>query len=117
MRKILNEIKCILYIALDKALFFIQKVSIFFLFLDENICCGKSLEAPQGASNEYPQHMFSSRNKKNINLLPTLIRTYMYVYVILACRINDLPVSGQCDWTACHPTCLTCDISLRHYLN
>ena len=38
-----------------------------FLFLDENICCGHSLEAPRrGASNEYPQHMFSSRNKKNI---------------------------------------------------
>ena len=38
---------------------------IFFLFLHENICCGYSLEAPQrGASNEYPQHMFSWRNKK-----------------------------------------------------
>ena len=45
-----------LTIALDKALFFNQKVSIFFLFLNENICCGYSLEAPQrGASNEYPQ--------------------------------------------------------------
>ena len=33
----------------------------------ENICCGYSLEVPQrGASNEYSQHMFSSRNKKNI---------------------------------------------------
>ena len=30
-----------------------------FLFLHENICCGYSLEAPrQGASNEYPQHVF-----------------------------------------------------------
>ena len=29
-----------------------------------NICfCGEN----QGASNEYPQHMFSWRNKKNIN--------------------------------------------------
>ena len=37
-------------IALDKALFH-QKVSIFFLFLDKNICCGYSLEAPwRGAS-------------------------------------------------------------------
>ena len=35
------------------------------LFLHENICCGYSLEAPrQGASNEYPQHMFSWRKKK-----------------------------------------------------
>ena len=39
-----------------------------FLFLNKNICCGYSLEAPQwGASNEYPQHMFLLRNKKNID--------------------------------------------------
>ena len=36
-----------------------------------------SLEAPQqGASNEYPQHMFSSRNKKNIMWIPSLICSY-----------------------------------------
>ena len=41
---------------------------IFFLFLDENICCWYSLEAPRrGTSNEYPQHMFSLRNKKDIS--------------------------------------------------
>ena len=52
--------KIIINIALDKVLFLNQKVSIFFLFLNENICCGYSLEAPRrGASNEYPQHMFS----------------------------------------------------------
>ena len=40
---------------------------IFFLFLNENICCGYSLEAPRcGASNEYPQHMILLRNKKDI---------------------------------------------------
>ena len=33
-----------------------------------------SLEAPQqGTSNEYPDHMFSWRSKKNIYLIPTLI--------------------------------------------
>ena len=33
-----------------------------------NICCGYALEVPcSGATNEYPQHMFSWRNKKNIN--------------------------------------------------
>ena len=38
----------------------------FFLFLHKNICYGYSLEARQsGTSNEYPQHMFSWRNKKN----------------------------------------------------
>ena len=42
-------------IALVKALFSTN----IFLFLDENICC-------RGASNEYPQHMFLSQNKKNI---------------------------------------------------
>ena len=41
----------------------------FFLFLDEYICCRYSLEAPrQGASNEYPQHMFLLRNKKDISI-------------------------------------------------
>ena len=52
-----------------------------FLCFKENICCGYSLEAHQshmlwysleapqwGASNEYPQHMFSLKNKKNIYL-------------------------------------------------
>ena len=44
-------------------------IHIFFLFLDENIRCGYSLEAPwRGASNEYPQHMFPSRNKKDISI-------------------------------------------------
>ena len=41
----------------------------FFLFLHENVCCGYSLEAPtRGASNEYPQHFFPWRNKKNISI-------------------------------------------------
>ena len=34
-----------------------------------NICC-------RGASNAYPQHIFSSRNMKTIYLIPTLIKTY-----------------------------------------
>ena len=46
-------------IILGKTLFQ-EKKMIFFLFLQENIRCGYSLEAPRrGASNEYPQHMFS----------------------------------------------------------
>ena len=36
----------------------------------QNIDCGYSLELPQrGGSNEYPQSMFSSKNKKN-NVYP-----------------------------------------------
>ena len=62
------------YIALDKALFFHQKMSIFFLFLNENICCGYSLQGPhRGTSNEYPQHTFLGSNKKTIYLIPTFI--------------------------------------------
>ena len=39
-----------------------------FLISPQNIGCGYSLEVPrQGASNEYPQHMFVWRNRKNIN--------------------------------------------------
>ena len=42
-------------------------IHIFFLFLHKNICCGYSLEVPhRSASNEYPQHMFLCKNKKNI---------------------------------------------------
>ena len=42
---------------------------IFSLFLYKNICCGYSLEAPRwDASNEYPQHMFLWRNKKDIGI-------------------------------------------------
>ena len=45
------------------------EVPMFFLFLHENICCGYSLEVPRrGTSNEYPQHIFSWRNKKNTNV-------------------------------------------------
>ena len=59
---------------LDKMLFFNPKVLIFFLFLHENISCGYPSEATRrGASNEYLQHMFSWRNKKNIYLIPILI--------------------------------------------
>ena len=42
-----------------------------FLFLQENICYGYSLEVPQwGTSNEYPQHMFFWKSKeKNSNTI------------------------------------------------
>ena len=60
--------------ALVKMLFFNPKLLIYFFFLDQNVCCGYSIELPQpGASNEYPQCMFSWGKKKNIYLIPTLI--------------------------------------------
>ena len=50
---------------------------IFFLFLHENIYCGYSLEAPHwGTSNEYQQHMFLWRNKKNIMWILPFICSY-----------------------------------------
>ena len=45
--------------------FQIKTLDIFLIF-SQNIDCGCSLEPPlQGGSNEYPQSMFFSRNKKN----------------------------------------------------
>ena len=42
----------------------------------QNIDCGYSLELPRwGNSNEYPQSMFLSRNKKN-NIYPSKLQFY-----------------------------------------
>ena len=39
---------------------------IFFLIFAQNIDCGYTLKPPRrGGSNEYPQSMFFSKNKKN----------------------------------------------------
>ena len=46
------------------------KILIFFHISAQNIYCWYSLEPPRrGGSNEYPQSMFLSRNKKN-NVYP-----------------------------------------------
>ena len=53
--------------ALVKAFFQPKSADMFSYFSKKNICSGYSLEAPRrGASNEYPQHMFSWKNKKNV---------------------------------------------------
>ena len=50
--------------------FQIKNSNIFFHIFARNIDCGYSLEPPhRGGSNEYPQSMFLSRNKKN-NVYP-----------------------------------------------
>ena len=41
-----------------------KNVGIFLIFA-QNIDCGYSLEPHRGGSNEYPQSMFWSKNKKN----------------------------------------------------
>ena len=49
---------------------FSDKNSNIFHISAQNMDCGYSLEPPRrGGSNEYPQSMFSSRNKKN-NVYP-----------------------------------------------
>ena len=65
------------------------KILLYFLFLHKNIYCGYSFEAPQrGASNEYPQHMFSLRNKINIYMTSILIWSSDYLCAIFALRLE-----------------------------
>ena len=50
--------------------FQIKKKSDIFQISAQNIYCGYSLEPPRrGGSNQYPQYMFLSKNKKN-NVYP-----------------------------------------------
>ena len=59
-------------------------------FLNENICCGYSLEGPRrGASNEYPQRMFLLRNKKDIRIF------YQQPYLLLWLRTHN----GLCSFS------------------
>ena len=45
---------------------FQYKFCFIFLIFAQNINCGYTLEPPRrGGSNEYPQYMFWSKNKKN----------------------------------------------------
>ena len=53
------------FLALKIENFQLKNVDIFLIFA-QNIDCGYSLEPPRrGGSNEYPQSMFWSKNKKN----------------------------------------------------
>ena len=57
----------------NKQIFYLEKIENFqlknidiFLIFAQNIDCGYTLEPPRrGGSNEYPQSMFWSKNKKN----------------------------------------------------
>ena len=53
------------FLALKIEIFQLKNFDIFLIFA-QNIDCGYTLEPPQrGGSNEYPQSMFWSKNKKN----------------------------------------------------
>ena len=55
---------------------FSDKNSNIFHISAQNIDCGYSLEPPRrGGSNEYPESMFTSRNKKN-NVYPCKPQSY-----------------------------------------
>ena len=57
------------------------KISYILHISDQNKDCGYSLEPPRrGGSNEYPQSMFLSRNKKN-NVYPCKLQFY-YIKVV-----------------------------------
>ena len=54
-----------IFLALKIENFQLKNFDIFLIFA-QNIDCGYTLEPPcQGGSNEYPQYMFWSKNKKN----------------------------------------------------
>ena len=97
------------YIGLDKSGY-----QIVFLFLDENICCGYSLEVPrQGPSDEYPQHMFLSRNKKNMDIFWLKKKHLIKSYEIVGGIANGVVLIGlQC----CIRSCQTwvCTICMYH---
>ena len=56
-----------IFLALKIETFQLQNIDIFLIFA-QNIDCGYTLETHwRGGSNEYPQSMFWSKNKKNRN--------------------------------------------------
>ena len=60
-------ITCMQYFTAVKKIIFKMKMFDIFLIFAQNIDCGYTLEPPQrGGSNEYPQSMFWSKNKKNM---------------------------------------------------
>ena len=75
---------------------------IFFLFLFQNIDCGYTLEPPRrGGSNEYPQSMFWSKNKKKGIPLHTPVLLYKSgfngIYITRTC-FPDIFQGLYCMW-------------------
>ena len=79
-----------------------KKIWYFSYFCSKNIDCGYSLEPPRrGGSNEYPQSMFLSRNKKN-NAYPFKPQFYYIkvgfsgVKIILVCFRDAKDMFQRC---------------------
>ena len=80
---------------------FQRKIFDIFLIFAQNIDCGYTLEPPRrGGSNEYPQSMFWSKNKKNrytllhghVLLMSTQVKDKQLFYSIIILRYR-LPFS------------------------
>ena len=68
-----------------------------FLSIAQNIDCGYILEPPRrGGSNEYPQSMFLSKNKKIGIPLHTPVLLYNSVVYIIGTCFPDNPVRLRC---------------------
>ena len=62
------------------------------LFFQENIGCGYSFEGPHwGPSNEYPQHIFFWRNKKNMNIFFVEKSTILELQLTLGKSLLHMP--------------------------
>ena len=74
-----------IFLALEIENFQLKKFDIFLIFA-QNINCGYTLEPPrQGGSNEYPQSIFWSKNKKN-RYTPCYMKVeYKGVYITRTC--------------------------------
>ena len=71
--------------------FFHQKVSIFFLFLDENMCCGYSLEVPRrGTSNEYHNVCFHQEIRKLFTWYPFLSRPMIHTWIFFLFLLENI---------------------------
>ena len=88
-----------------------EKVDIFSI-LAQNIDCGNTLELPRrGSSNEYPQSMFWSKNKKNTSAYPSItikvgykgvfIARICFPDVFLAPHWSTMNVLLECTYQAC----------------
>ena len=65
-------------------------IYLFFLFLLVNIDCGYVLEWSVITSNEYPQSMFSSKNKKNIQIF------LMKIFIFNFLNFENLCILHEC---------------------
>ena len=82
-----SDFSCVYYRIVRRSR--IEEVSGKYMFLisPRNICCDYSLEAPQqGASNEYPQHTFSWRNRNKY----ACVLSYLELYIVMQNIVDDI---------------------------